>query len=256
MNPADVGRNESPPHRPSPPVNELLGPRLEGPIMCRALLVPQTGVTELVFVRHGQPERPGPNPTRDDLVDPPLGALGHGQAKLTAAALSAQPLAAVYTSNTRRAAGTAAPIAEAHGLEPVVYPELREFEGFRDVPSGERVRDWVPEALMRGLSERFVRERTWDCFPFSEPGAAFRNRVASAVETIAATHRGERVAIVCHGGVVNAYVAHIWDIRADVVFNAAHASISRILGAGDRRAVWVLNDFHHLAAAGDDHVNY
>jgi broad specificity phosphatase PhoE len=255
MNPADLGRNE-PSSAQSPPVDELFGPRLEGPIMCRALLVPQTGVTELVFVRHGQPERPGPNPTRDDYADPPLAALGQAQAKVTAAALAAQPLTAVYTSNTRRASGTAVPIAEAQGLEPVVYPELREFESFRDVPEGEPVRGWVSETLMRGLSERFVRERSWGCFPFSEGAAAFRNRVASAVETIAAAHRGERVAIVCHGGVINAYVAHIWEIRADVVFNAAHASISRILAAGDRRAVWVLNDFHHLTAAGDDHVNY
>jgi len=224
--------------------------------MARATLVPQEGVTELVLVRHGRPVRVDHGASREDLMDPPLSEGGLRQATLVADALAAAPVEAVYTSDLRRAGETAAPIAEAHGCEVVVYPELREFEAFRDVPAGESVREWVSAPLMRGMSERFVRERTWDSFPHSEPAAEFRNRVASAVETILAAHRGGRVVVACHGGVINAYVAHLWGVREDVLFHPAHGSISRVVAAGDRRSLWTLNELAHLVADGEDHADY
>jgi broad specificity phosphatase PhoE len=223
--------------------------------MSRALLVPQRGVTELILVRHGQAVRLGAEASRRE-PDPPLSEIGARQARLTAAALTDQAVAAVHASDLVRARDSATPIAAAHGCEPVLHPELREFVAFDAVPDGEPVADWVSPALMAGMRERFVRERRWDCFPLSEPARAFRNRVASVVEAILAAHTGERIVVVCHGGVINAYLAHLWDIAPDVVFHPAHGSISRVVAHGDRRAVWTLNDFHHLAAAGPDHLTY
>lgn len=37
----------------------------------------------------------------------------------------------------------------------------------------------------------------------------FAERVVTGVERRIANHRGERVAIVCHGGVINTYFAHV-----------------------------------------------
>ena len=231
-------------------------PPLVGPIVHRALLVPQQGVTELVLVRHAQPERLPQGTPKEELRDPPLSDRGRRQAAAVASALAKHEVTAVYTSGLRRAVDTGAAIAEVHGVEPVAWPELREFDAFRGVPEGESVRAWVPEQLMRGMAERFVRERTWDSFPFSEPAREFRNRVASAIEAIAGAHPGERVVIACHGGVINIYVAHLWDIRADMVFNPAHGSISRIMARDDRRAIATLNETAHLVDGDEDLVDY
>lgn len=214
--------------------------------MHRALLVPQPGVTTLVLVRHGQPDRLGEGATRDEKIDPPLSERGRRQADAVAEVLAEEPVTAVYTSDLRRALETGSAIGSHHALEPTAWHELREFEGFRDVPAGESVRAWVPPALMEGMKERFVRERRWDSFPFSEPRDEFRNRVASAMEGILGTNPGGRVVVACHGGVINAYVAHLWDTHADMLFNPAHASISRIVAREDRRAIHTLNELHHL----------
>lgn len=230
-------------------------PPLEGSLMSRALLVPQRGMTELVFVRHGHAIRLSAEASRRE-PDPPLSEIGASQARLTAAALADHPVAAVYASDLVRARDSATPIAAVHGCEPVLHRELREFVAFEAVPDGEEVADRVSPEQMAEMRERFVEERSWDCFPLSEPAHAFRNRVANIVEAVLAAHPGDRIVVVCHGGVINAYVAHLWGIADDVVFHPAHGSISRVVAHGDRRALWTLNDFHHLAAAGPDHVTY
>jgi broad specificity phosphatase PhoE len=226
-------------------------PPLVGPIVHRALLVPQPGVTHLLLVRHGQPTRAGEDASRDAKVDPPLSERGQRQAEAVADALASEALTAVYSSGLRRARETGAAVGARHGLEPIVWDELREFEGFRDVPDGESVRAWVPPALMEGLKTRFVRERRWDAFPFSEPREEFRNRVASAMEGILGSNPGGRVVVACHGGVINAYLAHLWDTHADMLFNPAHGSISRIVAREDRRAIHTLNELHHLGELVD-----
>ena len=223
--------------------------------MSRALLVPQRGVTEVVFVRHGHAVRLSAEASRRE-PDPPLSDIGVSQARRTAAALADQPVTAVYSSDLVRARDSATPIAAVHGCEPILQSELREFVAFEAVPDGQDVADRVSLEQMAEMRERFERERRWDCFPLSEPGRAFRNRVADVVEAILAAHVGERIVVVCHGGVINAYVAQLWGIADDMVFLPAHGSISRIVAHGDRRALWTLNDFHHLTAAGPDHVTY
>ncbi|MGH9138607.1 MAG: histidine phosphatase family protein [Acidimicrobiales bacterium] len=231
-------------------------PPLVGPIVHRALLVPQQGTTELIFVRHAQPARLPDGTPKEQLMDPPLSDVGRRQAEAVAAALCTTTVAATYTSDLVRAVDTGAAIAARHNHDPVAWAELQEFQAFRHVPAGESVRQWVPPALLRGMGERFVRERTWDSFPYSEPGGEFRNRVASAIEAILGAHPGQRVVVACHGGVINAYVAHLWDTRADMLFNPAHGSISRIVAREDRRAVATLNELHHLRSGDDDLVDY
>ena len=78
----------------------------------------------------------------------------------------------------------------------------------------------------------------------------------TAVDRLAAAHGGERIAIVCHGGVVNAYVVHVLGVPQDMVFHPAHASVTRVVARGDQRALWTANEFSHLAAAGDQFLTY
>ena len=105
---------------------------------------------------------------------------------------------------SKRARETGHQIARHHGLEVTILDELREIELFRDLPEGTALLDAVDPILLLGAGERFVRERRWDVYPFSETGEEFRHRVLMAVEGILATHAGERVVVACHGGVINA----------------------------------------------------
>lgn len=214
---------------------------LDGPF-----LTGHPDVVTLTFVRHGQQEVPPGSFTPGQWTDPPLSRVGERQAAAVGAALAAEPLDAVLCSHLVRAARTACEVAAPHGLEPVVYPELREVETYREVPAGARLADVMPAVMWHGVSERFGRELRWDVSPFSEGSEEFRSRVVTAVEGILALHKGRRLAIVCHGGVINAYLGHLLGLRQDMFFRPAHASVTRVLAGDGRRVIYTLNELHHL----------
>jgi 2,3-bisphosphoglycerate-dependent phosphoglycerate mutase len=213
-----------------------------------AFLTNLAGVGRLILVRHGQQRWPeGPNPAASEWVDPPLSETGRRQAEIVGAALAGEPVDAVYCSHLERAHQTGRQIGQPHGLEPVVLNELREIEIFRDLPHGKSVRDMVSEPVLRGMRERFVQERSWDVYPYSESSAELRLRVITVIEGIAAMHAGATVVVACHGGVINAYIGHVLGIAQDMFFRPGHASVSRVLAGDGRRVVHSLNEFHHLA---------
>ena len=88
-----------------------------------------------------------------------------------------------------------------------------------------------------GFQHRWSRTRSWDAWPGSEPAGAFTRRVVETVEGIVARHAGERVVVVAHGGVINAYVGDFrsWHIDAiDLVVQQRH-SIQRDVDVGRER---------------------
>lgn len=213
----------------------------------------------VTFVRHGQQEVPGATFTPALWTDAPLSATGKRQAAAVGAALAEEKIEAVACSHLQRARETAQNVADPYGIEPVVYPELREVETYREVPEGVALEDVLSPALWAGVQERFLRELRWDVSPFSEGSAEFRHRVVTIVEGIIAlsTREGVRhVAIVCHGGVINAYLGHILGIERDMFFRPAHASISRVLAGDGRRVVHTLNEMHHLASVAPELVTF
>ena len=205
-------------------------------------------MVQLTFVRHGKQVMPSGSFTPALWADPPLSDLGRRQAATVGAALATEPIAAVLCSHLERAVETAREVAAPHGLEPVIYPELREVETYRDVPDGVRLEDVLPPVMWHGVRERFNRELRWDVSPFSESSAEFRHRVVTVVEGILALHKGRQLAVVCHGGVINAYIGHLLGLRQDMFFRPAHASVSRVLTGDGRRVIHTLNELHHLQA--------
>ncbi len=193
---------------------------------------------ELLFVRHGLPLR------IDDAggpADPELSEEGHQQAAALAEWLASAGIAAVYSSPMLRARETAAPLAARLGLEAVVQPGLEEFDAHLHfyVPIEEMARDdprW----------EQLVAE--WSSPEADATRRTFRARVVDAVERIVAAHPGQRVALVCHGGVVNAYLSHILDIDRTLFFEPGYTSLSRVLAArtGERQLISA-NEAPHLA---------
>jgi 2,3-bisphosphoglycerate-dependent phosphoglycerate mutase len=210
----------------------------------------------VTFVRHGKQEIPSGAFTPALWADPPLSELGKRQAAAVAAALAAEPVDAVLCSHLLRAAETARQVAAPHGLEPIVYPELREVETYRDVPDGVRLEDVLPPVMWHGVQARFNRELRWDVSPFSESSAEFRHRVVTVVEGILALHHGRHLVIVCHGGVINRYIGHLLDLRQDMFFRPAHASVSRILTGDGRRVIHTLNELHQLQSVDPTLVTF
>lgn len=217
-------------------------------IFDRAFLTGVEGVTQLIFVRHGEQHIPDPRSGPiGDTFDPPLSERGRQQAKVVGERLSVDTVDVVYASPLKRAYDTGAEIARHHRLEPIVVNDLREVEIFRDIPADRSAVDFMGQGLLMGLRERMIREKRWDVYPHSESSYDFRKRTVNAVEMILAENEGKRVVIACHGGVINAYIGHIIGVDYDMFFRPAHASM-HIVFAGENgvRALQSLNDVHHL----------
>jgi broad specificity phosphatase PhoE len=215
----------------------------------RTFLTHVPGVTTMLLIRHGKQHfEHRSRPTTADWVDPPLSDLGRRQAEAVGRALAAEPIDVVYSSPLVRALATAHEVARHHGLQPEVVADLREVELFRGLPDGVTITEAIWSEELARLQDRFIVERRWDLYPYSESGAVFRSRVVAAIEEIAARHRGQRVALACHSGVTNGYLAHVLGLAEDMFFRPAHASVNRVLAGDSRRVVHSLNETHHLAA--------
>jgi 2,3-bisphosphoglycerate-dependent phosphoglycerate mutase len=205
------------------------------------------GATDLLLVRHGasQPYVDGSLfPLVDGHGDPPLSADGEAQAQLVSARLAGAGIDAIYVTNLRRTAQTAAPLAVRLGLDLEVEADLREvylgdWEGgvFR-----KNVADGHPVSL------RMQAEERWDVIPGAESSDALAGRVRAAIERIGAAHRGQRVAAFTHGGVIGQAMALASGSRPFAFLGAENTSISRLVLTADRWYVRGYNDTAHLDA--------
>lgn len=231
------------------PEPDLAPPVQQPGIFDLAFLTGIVGATEIYLVRHAQQDI-DPAGAVGTMVDPPLSARGMQQAEAAGAALREVKLDAIYCSPLRRARDTAAAIARQHGIEPTLVRDLREVEIWREMPQDQSVRDFLGDNYLLALRERMIAEKTWDVYPYSESSAEFRRRSVNAVEAVLAGHPGERIAVVCHGGVINAYTGHLVGTPFDMWFRPAHASLTLVVAAHGRRAVRWVNNVHHLQIGG------
>lgn len=188
---------------------------------------------ELLLIRHARPLRAHGG---DGPADPALSPLGVRQAEALADWLAAEPLAAVYASPLRRARETAAPLAARHGLEVRLEDSVREYDA-----------DAVEYIPMEEL--KAAGDPRWNEVPQALP--EFRERVIGGIERLVEAHASERIAVVCHGGVVNVYTAWIVRARTELFFLPHYTSISRILASTTHghRSIDTLNETPHLRLA-------
>ena len=77
----------------------------------------------------------------------------------------------------------------------------------------------------------------------------FKAVVVEAVERVIAANGGKTVAVVCHGGVINAYFAHLLGLDFPMFFEPAYTSISRVLASSaGQRQVKSINEHAHVRA--------
>jgi len=222
-----------------------------------AFLTNVPDVTELILVRHGQQHfSEGPGRPIGETIDPPLSAVGRQQAALVGHRFSEERIDAVYCSNLQRAYDTGHQIAFHHSLQMTVVDDLREIEVFRDIPPERAVSEVLGASLLAGIRERMRYERCWDVYPLSESSFDFRKRCVNAIEGVIAECPGKRVAVACHGGVINAYVAHVIGVKEDMFFRPAHTAVNIVYAREGVRALRSLNDVHHLQSVDDVLVTF
>ena len=196
---------------------------------------------ELVLIRHAEPVRVDEGPER---ADPELHERGRRQAERLAAYLAEESLDGLVSSPLLRALQTAEPIAAVHNLALVVDDELTEFD--REATS------YIPiEELRATRDERWLAMVEGRLDEFEVDPDEFRSGVVRAVERIVAANPGRKVAVVCHGGVINAYLGHILGISRLMWFEPAYSSVHRVAAArSGERSVVALNESAHLRGTG------
>jgi probable phosphoglycerate mutase len=193
-------------------------------------------MTELLLIRHGLPLA--------GVFDPRLSAEGTAQAERLAAWLVHEDVDALYSSPYRRARETVAPLERLTGMTATVLDDLREWD--TDVsqpympPEQISAADPRAAALAEGRYEDFVPELDWD---------AFRARAGRAMDTILDAHPGGRVAVVCHGGITNTYLATVLGLPTMFWFHPGYTSVSRVRRMpGGRIVLHSVNETAHLVA--------
>jgi probable phosphoglycerate mutase len=195
---------------------------------------------ELLLIRHAEPVRIGPG-EGDGPADPPLTRRGREQADRLAAWLAPEGVDHVVVSPLMRARETAVPLLASVDRPPEIDDVLIEYDARAD--------HYIPiEELRETRDERWTAmvEGRWEEFGGEEPGA-FRARVVPRIDAIAASHAGERVAVVCHGGVINVFLADVLGIDRLLWFDPSYTSVSRVMVSRDGlRSLMTLNETGHL----------
>ena len=198
--------------------------------------VPLVGM-ELFLIRHGLPLRV----ENDDgaPADPPLSDEGHRQARLLAAWLVDERIDGIYSSPRRRARETAEPRAERLALDITIEPGIAEMDATADtyIPM-EELKEQEYERWRAFVSGGYASEHDF---------RRFHAEVVAGIEGIIAANPGRRIAIFCHGGVINSWGSHTLGLAPKLFVDAAYTSVNRFIAAGTgERSLASLNEVAHL----------
>src|SRR5947209_12743914 len=150
--------------------------------------------------------------------DPPLSALGRGQAQRLAARVKRANVAAVYSSPFRRALETALAITD-------------------DVRVDQRLVEISLEIDVDGTLD------------FKESPESALSRMRDVIDDVVAAHEGQRVVVVGHGAAIIACLTDVMRLEPGRLrMLPYYTSISTVRVLGDRWMVGSLGDVAHLEA--------
>ncbi|HEX2546835.1 MAG TPA: histidine phosphatase family protein [Ramlibacter sp.] len=206
--------------------------------------------TRIIAVRHGETSW-NVDARIQGQLDIQLNDTGRWQARRVGLALAAEQLAAVYSSDLGRAHETARAIAEAARIPVVSHTGLRErrfglFEGktFDEIHTNwpehalnwkKRIPEWVPPEGGESLLQ-------------------LRERVTRTVGDLAARHAGQQIAVVAHGGVLDALyrVATGQEVNSPRTWQLPNGAINRLLWTPEGFTLVGWSDTQHLEHASFD----
>ena len=198
---------------------------------------------ELLLIRHALPTRITAAESGGAPADPGLNETGRDQVARLAAWLRSEGVDHVVSSPLLRATETAAPVAHALGLSVEIVDGLHEYDSAAD--------SYIPiEEMRTENSERWqaMVEGRWEDYG-GEPPEKFRARIVPCLDGVIAANPGRKVAAVCHGGVINVYLASVLGIDRTLWFDPEYTSISRVRASRTgTRSVASVNESGHLVA--------
>ena len=160
--------------------------------------------------------------------------------------LEHEPVDAVLSSPLRRARETAAIVGDGLGLEVETVEGLMEYDAEAD--------HYIPVEEMRETRDhrwRAMIEGRWEELG-GEPPDQFRARIVPCLDAVIEHFPGGRIVAVCHGGVINVYVAALLGLERHLWFEPGYTSITRVAAARTgERSVVTLNETAHLVATLD-----
>jgi broad specificity phosphatase PhoE len=199
----------------------------------------------LVLVRHAAAEEAARGRCYGSL-DVGLSTHGRLQCAALADSLVSEPVAVVVASPRVRALETAVAIAEPHGLEVGVEPDLRELD-FGELEG--RAYDEIAASLP-DLYAAWMTRPTEVRFPGGESYYDLKARSLAAVAALRSSHDGETVVAVTHGGVVRAVLGDVLGIPDERIFRLSvePASISMVEWLDDVPSIRSVNERIALGA--------
>lgn len=203
--------------------------------------------TNIVLIRHGETAWNAERRLQGH-IDIGLSGEGQRQADAMARALAGEAFSAIYSSDLRRAADTAAPLARLKDLPVQQLPGLRErcygiFEGMLYAEI---------EAAFPGEFAAWQSRDVDAVMPEGERKAeSFRQfyaRTTDTIATLARRHPGRQIAIVAHGGVLEcAYRAALgMPLASPRHFQVLNASINRMSYVDGKLVLATWGDIAHL----------
>jgi probable phosphoglycerate mutase len=197
---------------------------------------------ELLIIRHALPIR---RELTEGAADPELAPQGHEQAGHLARYLESEQIDAIYASPMVRAKETAAPLAAAFGMEIRISPGVAEWD--------QNSPEYVPVEELKAANDPRWQAMLAGEWSSDESEDDFRARVLDSIETIINDHRGDKVAVVCHGGIINGYLSHVLGMGefARGFFYPNYTSINRVAAASSgERSIVTVNETSHLRGTG------
>jgi broad specificity phosphatase PhoE len=195
-------------------------------------------VTKLYLLRHAEVEAKYQR-VFGGKIDMDLSPLGHKQAEALARYVARHKFNSVYASPMKRVQQTLAPIAKSLSTPPIIIDE------FREVDFG----DWTGLGWDEVFAKFQVTAFQWleqiECagIPNGECRSTFAARVEPALRRVLKEHRGEEIAIVCHGGVIRMMLSLLLDLPLSKMahFEIEYASITQVDLKAHRAEVQFLN---------------
>lgn len=200
-------------------------------------------MTELILIRHGETDWNVEGRIQGH-VDIPLNATGMAQARAVGERFRDEHVDAIISSDLGRAMQTAQPIAQSRSLVPNPEPALRErhlgvLQGLTGDEAQQRVAD-----VWRVFKSRAPAQP----LEAGESLAEFAARAVAALKAIAERYAGKRVAVVTHGGVLDAAYRAAMGMALDAPrdFPVYNASVNTLSVADGQFRVVRWADVSHL----------
>jgi len=197
---------------------------------------------ELLLIRHALPIR---REVTEGAADPPLSDDGLRQAELLAEYLASEKIDAIYASPLMRAQQTAQPLSIRIGLEIIDDPGIAEFD--------QHSSEYIPVEELKASGDPRLTEFLLGEGDEFDDRDEFRDRVMNSIERIISDHGGDRVAVVCHGGVINLYAGDVLGLNVEGpgFFYPNYTSITRVAASRSGvRSIVTLNETSHLRNTG------